>query len=211
VAGKSRLPSLAEIELRFARSRRRAEARRREPSRRSPIAWRSVRAGLLALVLLALVAESTRVETSRARPPQRRAARATLNRPCPVPAAFRGAFARAAARTGVPLRLLVATAYEESRMNPQAESGVGARGLLQLMPATARELRLAGDDPRANVLAGARYLRRMLDRFGDVELALAAYNAGPGAVERAGAAPTLETLRYVKNVEARAGQPLACR
>jgi soluble lytic murein transglycosylase-like protein len=111
----------------------------------------------------------------------------------------------------VPLQLLVATAYQESRMNPEAQSGVGARGLLQLMPATARELRLVGDDPRANVLAGARYLRRMLDRFGDVELALAAYNAGPGAVERAGAAPTLETLRYVKNVEARAGQPLACR
>jgi soluble lytic murein transglycosylase-like protein len=79
------------------------------------------------------------------------------------------------------------------------------------MPATARELRLAADNPEANVLAGARYLRQMLDRFGSVDLALAAYNAGPTAVARAGAAPTLETLSYVKNVEARAGQLLSCR
>jgi soluble lytic murein transglycosylase-like protein len=199
------------MDLRFARSRRRADARRREPPRRSPIAWRSVGAGLLALMLLALVAESTRVEASRARRSQRRAAPATLDRACPVPAAFRAAFANAAAETGVPLQLLVATAYEESRMDPRAQSGAGARGLLQLMPTTARELRLESDDPRANVLAGARYLRQMLDRFGNVELALAAYNAGPSAVERAGAAPTLETLRYVRNVAARAGQPLSCR
>jgi soluble lytic murein transglycosylase-like protein len=199
------------MDLRFARSRRRAEARRREPPRRSPIAWRSVGAGLLALALLAFVAESTRVEASGARPSQRRAARATLSTACPLPAAFRAAFVHAAATTGVPLQLLVATAYQESRMNPQAQSGVGARGLLQLMPATARELRLVGDDPRTNVLAGARYLRQMLDRFGNVELALAAYNAGPGAVERAGAAPTIDTLRYVKNVQARAEQLPGCR
>jgi soluble lytic murein transglycosylase-like protein len=170
-----------------------------------------VGAGLLALLLLALVAESTQVEASGARPSQRRVASARFNRTCPVPAAFRAAFANAAAKTGVPLQLLVATAYEESRMNPHAQSGAGARGLLQLMPATARELRLVGDDPGANVLAGARYLRKMLDRFGNVELALAAYNAGPGAVQRAGAAPTIGTLRYVKNVEARAEQLPSCR
>jgi soluble lytic murein transglycosylase-like protein len=210
VVGESSWRNLGEMDLRFARSRRRAQARRREPPKRSPIARRSVGAGLLALALLALVAESTRVEASGA-PASRRAARATLNRACPVPAAFRAAFVHAAATTGVPLQLLVATAFQESRMNPQAQSAVGARGLLQLMPATARELRLVGDDPRANVLAGARYLRQMLDRFGNVELALAAYNAGPGAVERAGAAPTIETLRYVKNVEARAEQLPSCR
>jgi soluble lytic murein transglycosylase-like protein len=208
VAAEPSWRNFAEMDLRFARSRRRAEARRREPPRRSRIPWRSLGAGLLALLLLALVAESTRVETSGARPLQRRA---TLNRTCPVPAAFRAAFANAAAETGVPLKLLVATAYQESRMNPQARSGAGARGLLQLMPATARELRLAGDEPRTNVLAGARYLRKMLDRFGNVELALAAYNAGPSAVERAGAAPTLATLRYVKNVEARAERMPGCR
>ena len=96
-------------------------------------------------------------------------------------------------------------------MDPSAQSGVGARGLLQLMPGTARELRLDGDDPADNVLAGASYLRQMLSRFGSVDLALAAYNAGPTAVERAGRAPSLATLRYVKNVEARAGLLVSCR
>lgn len=211
MAGESSWRNLVELDLRFARSRRRAAARRREPPRRSPIAWRSIGAGLLALLLLALAAESTRIEASGARPVQRRTAWATLDRACPVPPTFRAAFVHAAATTGIPLQLLVATAYQESRMDPQAQSGTGARGLLQLMPATARELRLAGDDPRANVLAGARYLRQMLDRFGNVELALAAYNAGPGAVERAGAAPTIATLRYVKNVEARAERLPSCR
>jgi soluble lytic murein transglycosylase-like protein len=95
-------------------------------------------------------------------------------------------------------------------MDPSAESHAGARGLLQLMPATARELRLDGDDPATNVLAGARYLAQMIDRFGSLDLALAAYNAGPTAVTRAGAAPTVGTLRYVKNVKARAAQLLGC-
>ena len=96
-------------------------------------------------------------------------------------------------------------------MNPAAESAAGAHGLLQLMPATARELRLDGDDPATNVLAGARYLRQMLDRFGSLDLALAAYNAGPTAVERAGQAPSLATLRYVDNIEARAALLVSCR
>ena len=95
-------------------------------------------------------------------------------------------------------------------MNPGARSAAGARGLLQVMPMTARALRLDGDDPVANVLAGARYLRQMLDRFGSVELALSAYNAGPTAVARAGGAPTLATLRYVKNVEVRESQLVGC-
>jgi soluble lytic murein transglycosylase-like protein len=202
--------NLSEMDLLFARSRRRATARRKVPPKRSPVAWRSVRAGLLALVLLTVVAESTRLESSTAKPLADGVAPA-LDPSCPVPARFRSAFVDAAAQTGVPLSLLVATAYVESRMDPEARSGAGARGLLQVMPATARELRLASDDPEANVLAGARYLRQMLDRFGSVELALAAYNAGPTAVARAGAAPTMETLHYVKNVEARAGQLLSCR
>ena len=203
--------NLTEMDLRFARSRRRAEARRKEPPKRSPIAWRSARAAALALLLLTVVAESTRLESSNAKPPARRASAPTLDPSCPVPPRFRGAFANAAVKTGVALSLLVATAYEESRMDPRATSYAGARGLLQLMPATARELRVVGDDPGTNVLAGARYLRQLLDRFGSVELALAAYNAGPTAVARAGAAPTLGTLRYVKNVQARAGRLLSCR
>jgi soluble lytic murein transglycosylase-like protein len=202
--------NLSEMDLRFARSRRRAEARRKEPPKRSPVAWRSVRAALLALVLLTVVAESTRLESSNAKPPAHRAPAPALDPACPVPAPFRSAFAEAAAKTGVPLSLLVATAYEESHMDPSARSGAGARGLLQLMPATARELRLDGDDPRTNVFAGARYLQQLLERFGSVDLALAAYNAGPTAVAHAGAAPTVSTLRYVKNVEARAGRLLSC-
>jgi soluble lytic murein transglycosylase-like protein len=200
---------LSEIDLRFARSRRRAESRRKELPKRSPLAWRSVRAVLLAFLLLTVMAESTRLESSNANPP-RSASAAAIGPACPVPAPFRKAFAEAAAKTGVPLSLLVATAYVESRMDPRAESRAGARGLLQLMPATARELRLDGDDPATNVLAGARYLQQMIDRFGSVDLALAAYNAGPTAVARAGAAPTVGTLRYVRNVEARAAQLLGC-
>jgi len=199
--------NVSEMDLQFARSRRRALTRRRQLPRRSPLAWRSVRACILALLFLTVVAESTRLESSNAKAPtpSEASAGATMNTGCPVPRRFRTAFAIASAKTGVPLALLVATAYEESHMNPKARSGAGATGLLQLMPATARELRLEGDNPATNVLAGARYLREMIDRFGSLELALAAYNAGPNAVERAGGAPTISTLRYVKNVEARQG------
>jgi len=207
----SRPQTLAEIELAFERSRHRASARRRAPRRRKPwFAWRSVRAGVLAVVLLALLAESTRLEASNAKAPTPRARSTRAAATCPVPKAFRAAFARASALTGVPRSLLVATAYEESQMDPGARSPAGARGLLQLMPSTARALRLDGDDPAANVLAGARYLRLLLDRFGSVELALSAYNAGPAAVERAGGAPTIATLRYVKNIEAREPSLLGC-
>jgi soluble lytic murein transglycosylase-like protein len=203
--------NLAEMDLQFARSRRRAATRRKLPPKRHPLAWRSVRAGVLALLLLTVWAESTRVERSNAKPPASHAPAApAVSSDCPVPRPFRAAFANASARTGVPLSLLVATAYEESRMNPNAHSGAGATGLLQLMPATARDLRLDGDDPAANVLAGARYLRQLIDRFGSLELALAAYNAGPSAVEQAGGAPTVGTLRYVKNIEARVGLLTAC-
>jgi soluble lytic murein transglycosylase-like protein len=199
------------MDLLFARSSRRARSRRRLPPKRKPMAWRSVRAGLLALVLLTLVAESTRLETSKAKTPIRRGVSVpAMPATCPVPKPFRAAFATASAKTAVPLSLLVATAYEESRMDPSAESGAGARGLLQLMPATARELRLDGDDPATNVLAGAQYLHQMLNRFGSVDLALAAYNAGPTAVERAGGAPTAATLRYVKNIQARASLLVGC-
>ena len=182
-----------ELDLQFARSLRRSQARRALPQRRTFLAWRSVRALALALVLLAFVAESTRVETSTAKNPARAvpAVKRSLGLACPVPAAFRPAFAAASAKTGVSAPLLVATAFEESRMNPLARSGAGARGLLQLMPATADDLRLDGRDPATNVLAGARYLKELLDRFDSVELALAAYNAGPSAVELSGGAPTI--------------------
>jgi soluble lytic murein transglycosylase-like protein len=69
-------------------------------------------------------------------------------------------------------------------MNPRALSETGARGILQLMPRTAKAMAVTPADPRANILAGAHYLEQLISRFGgDLELALAAYNAGPTAVE----------------------------
>lgn len=108
----------------------------------------------------------------------------------------------AEAQYGLPTGLLDALIWTESRYNPFAVSGAGAAGLGQLMPKTARELGVANRfDPRANLSAAARYLRQMLDKFGMVHLAVAAYNAGPGAVERAGGIPLNgETPSYVRNV-----------
>ena len=122
------------------------------------------------------------------------------NKSCPLPGRFRTDFESASDKSGVPLSLLAAVAQEESNFEPNAVSNAGARGLLQVLPSTARELEIDLSTPGANVLAGARYLRRMLDRFDSPELALAAYNAGPTAVEKAGGAPTEETRAYVDEV-----------
>ena len=100
--------------------------------------------------------------------------------------------------------LLKAVAWQESRGRMRAISPRGALGVMQLMPATASEL---GVDPRVmtdNIRGGAIYLRRQLDRFGTVPLALAAYNAGPGAVLRYGGIPPYrETRSYVARIMAR--------
>jgi soluble lytic murein transglycosylase-like protein len=120
---------------------------------------------------------------------------------CPFPAALRSAFEAAARDASLPPALLYAVAKVESNLRPDAESSAGARGLLQLMPATGDALDLNIDEPRANILAGARYLRLLFDRFNSSDVALAAYNAGPTAVERAGRAPSIDVLRYVSNVD----------
>jgi hypothetical protein len=108
----------------------------------------------------------------------------------------------AEARFGLPAGLLDALIWTESRYNPFAVSRAGAAGLGQLMPGTARELGVSNRfDPLPNLAGAARYLRQMLDRFGTVHMALAAYNAGPGAVERAGGIPLNgETPAYVRDV-----------
>jgi Transglycosylase SLT domain len=108
----------------------------------------------------------------------------------------------AEAQYRLPSGLLDALIWTESRYNPLAVSRAGAAGLGQLMPGTARELGVANRfDPRANLSAAARYLRQMLDKFGMVHLAVAAYNAGPRAVERAGGIPLNdETPAYVRSV-----------
>jgi soluble lytic murein transglycosylase-like protein len=122
------------------------------------------------------------------------------NPPCPLPSRYRGAFELAARDTALPLPLLVAVARVESRVDQRARSSRGAQGIFQVLPSTARALGLDASSARTNVLAGARYLRQLLDRFGSADLALAAYNAGPAAVSRAGGAPSGQTITYVANV-----------
>ncbi len=111
----------------------------------------------------------------------------------------------AAVQYGVDPRIVLAVIDVESGGDAGAVSPAGAQGIMQIMPETARELDLAAPfDPAANIDAGVRYLRQMLQRFGDLRLALAAYNAGPGAVERHGGIPPYpETQMYVDRVLSR--------
>ncbi|MGR7025411.1 transglycosylase SLT domain-containing protein [Geodermatophilus sp. URMC 62] len=110
-------------------------------------------------------------------------------------------FAAAGARRGVDPALLAAMAKVESGFDSTAVSSAGATGLMQFMPATARGLGVDPSDPASSIDGAARYLRQLTDRFGSTDLALAAYNAGPGAVARAGGIPPYaETQSYVRKV-----------
>jgi hypothetical protein len=118
---------------------------------------------------------------------------------------YAGLINAAAARTGVPAELIAAVAKQESGFNPRAVSAAGAQGLMQLMPGTARGLGVTDSfDPAQAIDGGARLLRSLLDKFGGrVDLALAGYNAGAGAVLRYdGVPPYRETQGYVKDVMA---------
>lgn len=119
-------------------------------------------------------------------------------------------FRRAAAATGVPETLLLAIAEQESRLDVEARSPASARGLMQVMPDTAAGLHLHAERPNENVLAGALYLREMLRRFDSLDLALAAYNAGPAIVARLHRAPNTAVIGYVQNVTSRWVSLSAC-
>lgn len=123
------------------------------------------------------------------------------------PQATADAIHAAAERHQVDERLVTAVAWRESGFNPHAVSSKGARGTMQLMPGTARRLGVDLDDPNGNIDGGVQYLSSMMHRFGgDQAKALAAYNAGPGAVERYGGVPPYaETKAYVDSILGRLG------
>jgi len=116
---------------------------------------------------------------------------------------------RAGERYGVDPRFIHAVIWQESKYKPRARSYVGAQGLMQLMPATARRFGCEdANDPASNIDAGTKYLRFLLERFkGNVSLALAGYNAGEGAVDKYnGVPPYNETQNYVRIITGRYGK-----
>ena len=125
-----------------------------------------------------------------------------------VPPQWRFRVAELAQKYDLSPKLIEALVWQESRWNTMAVSPVGARGLTQLMPGTARMLGVNASDPHSNLEGGARYLRMQLDAFdGDVLLALAAYNAGPQRVVKAGGIPAIrETRNYVATILSRLSQ-----
>jgi soluble lytic murein transglycosylase-like protein len=129
--------------------------------------------------------------------------------PAPLPSrrppsnvGYDAVIARVSQRYRVHPALVKAVVAAESNFDPRAVSHKGAQGLMQLMPATARDLGVEDAmEPEQNISGGVRYLRAMLERFGEVDFAVAAYNAGPTAVDRyRGVPPYPETKAYVRRV-----------
>lgn len=123
--------------------------------------------------------------------------------PMPVPHYLAEIINEAAATYRVDPNLIACVAFKESRYNPRAVSHVGAEGIMQLKPKTARHLGVMNSfDPRQNIFGGVKYLRALLDQFdGNVDYALAAYNAGPVLVAQAGPNATAEATEYVATIK----------
>lgn len=124
--------------------------------------------------------------------------------PIPMPKHIAAAIREAAAHHGVDPNLVASMAFRESRFDANAVSRYGAIGVMQLKPRTAAGLGVKNSyDARDNIFGGAKYLREMLDRFhGDIDLSLAAYNAGPELVAQKGVKATTEAVSYVAAVKA---------
>lgn len=124
------------------------------------------------------------------------------NAASPVPTALNNLIQGEASEQGVDPNLLKALIKNESNFNPKAVSPVGAQGLMQLMPGTAAGLGVKNSfDPSQNIEGGAKYLKGLLQKYQSVPLAVAAYNAGPGAVDKyKGVPPYAETTHYVQKV-----------
>lgn len=123
--------------------------------------------------------------------------------PVPVPSYLTEIIREASVKHSVDANLIAAVIFKESAFKTNAVSWRGAQGLMQLMPRTAQYVGVSDPfDARQNVLGGTKYLRKMLDTFdGNVELALAAYNAGPTAVKQKGPAATEEAVEYVAKIK----------
>lgn len=116
-------------------------------------------------------------------------------------------FNEAGARWGIPPTVLAGIAYVESRFQNDAVSQAGAVGMMQFLPSTAASMGVNPHDPSSAIDGAARYLRTALDRFGSLDMAIGAYNIGPGAMARAGAVnPGTQADRYVTAVRAAAGR-----
>jgi soluble lytic murein transglycosylase-like protein len=187
--------------------------------------WHSALLGCLAVVSLPCLADEPLYYYSEGQgivitdTPSRDGARVVPGFGTPLPAAsgallpatpYDAFIARVASEYGLSDSLIKSVALVESGFDPRAVSSKGAQGLMQLMPGTARMYGVTDAfDPLQNLRAGAAHLRNLLNEFGeDLTLALAAYNAGSGAVRRSGGVPAYrETQQYVRKVQAAMGRP----
>ena len=169
---------------------------------------------MIRTVLAALAATTVPVGGVSAVSYERYAAATSQQAECPLPAAGTALlpqFKTASAETGAPIRLLLAVGWQESGFNQRSQSLAGAQGVMQLMPSTARALGVDSAKVEENILGGSRYLAAQLEAFGDETKALAAYNAGPAAVQRYdGTPPYRETQDYVRKVTAHRDELEAC-